>query len=135
MRCDNKTRCVPKSWLCDGHADCSDKEDEQGCCKFQETSLEYFKLNFSGFSLFLVVRFYKVAVDAECVDMKSLLSEKNRECGFYKSPVTCWSTNQYTTLSPMFLFKGNFIYIVGLFILKSQPSPLYLMLGQSSSNT
>ncbi|NWT18474.1 VLDLR protein, partial [Vireo altiloquus] len=30
-RCDNATRCIPKSWLCDGHADCQDHTDEQGC--------------------------------------------------------------------------------------------------------
>lgn len=135
MRCDNKTRCVPKSWLCDGNADCSDKEDEQGCSKFQGTTLEHFKLCFSGFTLLLIVRFCKVAVDTELMDMESLLSEKkNRECGFDKSTVTCWSTSQHTTLFYMFLFKGNFIDIVGSLILKSQPSAPYLMLGQSSSN-
>lgn len=28
--CDGN-RCIPKAWRCDGHVDCSDQSDEQGC--------------------------------------------------------------------------------------------------------
>ncbi|XP_023375763.1 low-density lipoprotein receptor-like [Pteropus vampyrus] len=31
LLCDNKTHCIPESWLCDGNPDCPDKKDEQGC--------------------------------------------------------------------------------------------------------
>uniref|UniRef100_A0A8C4PBR8 Uncharacterized protein n=1 Tax=Dromaius novaehollandiae TaxID=8790 RepID=A0A8C4PBR8_DRONO len=31
LRCDGASRCIPESWLCDGHADCLDRTDEQGC--------------------------------------------------------------------------------------------------------
>ncbi|KAA0703655.1 Histone-lysine N-methyltransferase PRDM9 [Triplophysa tibetana] len=33
-RCDNKTRCIPESFLCDGEKDCMDATDEENCNQF-----------------------------------------------------------------------------------------------------
>lgn len=31
--CDNRTRCIPMDWRCDGHVDCLDQTDEAKCFK------------------------------------------------------------------------------------------------------
>ncbi len=31
---DNKTRCIPESFLCDGEKDCVDATDEANCCEY-----------------------------------------------------------------------------------------------------
>lgn len=31
FRCERSSRCVPKSWLCDGDSDCEDGSDEKNC--------------------------------------------------------------------------------------------------------
>ncbi|NXS44858.1 RSVR protein, partial [Balaeniceps rex] len=31
FQCEPGTFCFPREWLCDGHPDCEDEEDELGC--------------------------------------------------------------------------------------------------------
>lgn len=33
FQCDNRKRCIPLDWRCDGHSDCKDQTDEQDCAQ------------------------------------------------------------------------------------------------------